>query len=297
MNIIPPITITDAMFHDSSVTEPSTAELADANYQGAWASGTVYSINAVVLVASVHKLYQSLQNTNQNHDPTDPLNVTWWLDYGSTERWSVFDAKVGSQATGADSITYEFDPGPFDSMAILNLEAASVSITVTDVGGAGAPITWAETTLVDGLFVTDIVNVTDFKSTYLTPHVAVTITYTGYTAKVGEIVVGLKETIGTTKYNPSISIIDYSIKNVDAFGNYTVLERAYSKRLNCETVILNTALDATYNTLAKYRATPCVWVGSEDYASMIVYGFYKDFTIAIAYPLLSLCTLEIEGLV
>jgi hypothetical protein len=40
-----------------------------------------------------------------------------------------------------------------------------------------------------------------------------------------------------------------------------------------------------------------VWVGSEEYASMIVYGFYKDFSIEISYPTVSICSLEIEGLV
>jgi hypothetical protein len=117
------------------------------------------------------------------------------------------------------------------------------------------------------------------------------------TAKVGEIIIGNKETLGDTQYTPSVGIIDYSVKEVDTYGNYTVQERAYSKRLTCTTVILNTALDATYNTLAGVRAMACVWVGSELYASMIVYGFYKDFSIILSYKNFSLCELEIEGLV
>ena len=41
---------------------------------------------------------------------------------------------------------------------------------------------------------------------------------------------------------------------------------------------------------------PCVWVGDERYSSTIIYGFYKDFDITIAYHLVSDCNLEIEGL-
>ena len=296
MNLIPPISITDALFHDSSITEPSIAELANPNYLGAYAAGTTYSVNAIVLVVATHKLYKSLKNLNVGNTPGGAGNETWWLDWGASERWKPFDGKVGSQATGADSITYELDPGPFDSIAILNLEAASVTVTVTDVGGAGPAIVWTETTLADGLFVTDIVK-TDFPLTYLTPHVLIEITYTGYTALVGEIIVGQKQSIGTMKFTPSVGIIDYSVKQVDAFGNYTVLERAYSKRLTCETFFYNTSLDAVYNLLAEYRAQPAVWVGSEDYASLIVYGYYKRFSIALTYPTFSICTLEIEGLV
>jgi len=296
MNLIPPTPITNTLFHDSSITEPSAAELADPSYLGIWAAGTTYSVNAIVLVVATHKLYKSLQNGNLGNTPGGAGNATWWLDYGASERWKPFDAKVGSQATGADSITYELDPGPIDSVAILNLEAASVAVTLTDVGGAGPAVVWNETTLADGLFVTDIVK-TDFPLTYLTPHLTIVITYTGETALVGEIIVGQKKSLGTMKYTPSVGIIDYSIKQVDSFGNYTVLERAYSKRLECETHFANTALDATYNLLAEYRARPAVWVGSEDYPSMIVYGFYKRFSIAIPYPDFSICTLEIEGLV
>jgi hypothetical protein len=38
-------------------------------------------------------------------------------------------------------------------------------------------------------------------------------------------------------------------------------------------------------------------VGSDLYASMIVYGFYKDFSIVLSYPSFSICEIEVEGLV
>jgi hypothetical protein len=369
--MIPPLTITDAIFHDSSIEEPSgsdangltaltivdsacvesdgtydliftggdyttiatgtytilsnvitnvtltyggdrygsaptvatqtadgaiTAAWSDTGYRGPYAGGTTYSINAIVSVVADHKLYQSLQNNNLNNTPGAAGNETWWLDIGATERWNVFDAKVGSQAEADDSITYELDPGPIDSVALLNIEAGSVTVTMTDVGGAGDPVVWTTDTYVDGLYISDIVK-TDFPLTYLTPHLTIVLTNTGGTAKIGEIVVGVSESIGSMHYSPEVGITDYSIKQVDSFGNYTILERAYSKRLSCETSILNTLLDATYNILAEQRAAPAVWVGSADYASMIVYGFYKDFSITIPYKLYSLCTLEIEGLV
>jgi len=371
MNIIPPITITDAMFDDSSITEPSsresngltaltivdsvcvegdgtyaliftggsaahvatgtytilsnvitavsltyggeyytsaptvatqtgdgsiTATWADSGYRGEWAVGTTYSVNAIVLVLANHRLYISLQNTNVGYTPGASGNETWWGDYGATDRWKVFDSGVGSQTESPDTITYEIDPGIIDSVAILNLESSSVTVTMTDVGGAGAPVVWSETTYSDDLYVSDIVNL-DFPLTYLTPHLVIEIENTEGDVKVGEIVVGQKQSLGTTQYTPSVGIIDYSIKEVDDFGNYTVLERAYSKRLNCDTILPNTSLDAIYNALAEHRALPAVWVGSEDYASMIVYGFYKDFSITIPYPNHSICSLEIEGLV
>jgi len=58
----------------------------------------------------------------------------------------------------------------------------------------------------------------------------------------------------------------------------------------------NTLRDEVFRVLAQYRATALVWVNSEDYASEIVYGFYKDFSIVVKYLTYSDCVIEIEGL-
>jgi hypothetical protein len=221
------------------------------------------------------------------------------LQYRATERWLSFDGKVTNQAAAATSITYELHPGvAIDSMALLNIEAETVVVERRHgtFGGAAAE-TWTEDTYdnTNELYVSDIVK-TNF-GTDADPYFTIIISNSLSTAKVGEIVIGNKESIGTTQFSPTVGILDYSVKEVDTFGNYTVLERAYSKRLTCSTVVYNNVLDLTYNILAARRALPSVWVGSEDYASMIVYGFYKDFSIVLSYPTFSVCELEIEGLV
>ena len=277
-----------------------TAIWADGNYRGEWHSvnNKSFSVNAIVNYG--HRMYKSLQNSNIGYIPGAAGNDTWWLDWGATEKWSPFDGATGSQAEAPDQVTYElYLPGEsVDSVTLLNIECASTQVIMKN-GHDGATVkTWNETTLVDGLFVSDVV-ATDFDPAIANPHLLISIDYAGSTAKIGEIVVGLKESIGSTLFNPSVGITDYSIKEVDAFGNYTILERAYSKRLSCETRVQNTQLDAVYNVLAENRAKAAVWVGSEDYPSMIVYGFYKDFSIEIPYEKLgySICTLEVEGLV
>jgi hypothetical protein len=122
------------------------------------------------------------------------------------------------------------------------------------------------------------------------------VTHNSGIAKLGEIVIGNKFYLGSMKYSPEISIQDYSIKTTDVFGNYTIVERAYSKKLSCDIRIDNDDLDVVYNKLVEYRATPLVWVGSEDYGSLIIYGFCKDFEMVVPYISYSDCSLEIEGL-
>jgi len=379
MNMIPPIAVVDATLHSCSIAEPSATDTGLPSYQGAYSSGTTYSINAIVLVAATHKLYISLKNTNVDYTPGGAGNDSWWLEYRMTERWLAFDGKVTNQTVGpvttetitldvapatdwgnGDLITgqssgktcvivskitaltyyiqsrngnftldesigvtgiaakiadqgaafptittanislviYELLPGvAIDSMSLHNIEAETVTVVLKD-GLDGATLeTWTKDTYDNAfdLYVSDIAKTNFLAST--DPHFTITIANSLTTAKVGEIVIGNKENIGITQTTPSIGIIDYSIKEVDTFGNYTVLERAYSKRLTCSTVVYNTALDLTYNILAARRALPTVWIGSELYASMIVYGFYKDFSFVLSYPKMSICELEVEGLV
>ena len=130
-----------------------------------------------------------------------------------------------------------------------------------------------------------------------TGQIDITINNPAGTAKAGTVVMGMQMGMGDTQYNPTIGIIDYSKKDVDIYGNTTVLQRAYAKRMSCEMSLPNTDIDNLQRTLAMYRATPLVWVGADvGYSCMIVFGFYKSFSINIAYPTYSICNIEIEGL-
>jgi hypothetical protein len=48
--------------------------------------------------------------------------------------------------------------------------------------------------------------------------------------------------------------------------------------------------------LTPLRATPIIYYGADGFDATVIYGFYKDLAVTIAYPEISTCTLEIEGL-
>ena len=76
----------------------------------------------------------------------------------------------------------------------------------------------------------------------------------------------------------------------------SVVERAFAKRMSARVVMQTDALDDVHRTLASIRATPVLWIGSESFESLTVFGFYKEFSIDLAYPTVSYCSLTIEGL-
>ena len=116
-------------------------------------------------------------------------------------------------------------------------------------------------------------------------------------------------TVGTTENRPNVSagvLADLASTGVIRVGlpyapepTTLFVQRDYAKRLTLSVVMDNSRLNGLFAALAALRATPCVWIGSDDAelaGTLIVYGFYRDFTIDIAYPEQSLCSLEIEGL-
>jgi hypothetical protein len=263
-------------------------------------TGTLYA------VMQHHKIYESLTDGNLNNPPHKyPVN---WVDMGADNRWRMFDLSNTSQTRNADSFTCDVKArGRVDSVALMNLSAASVTITGTDpiAGVVYGPTTYL---MNDNSGVGDwwtyffepIVYKKDWVDTDFPPYndllFHITLTNTGATAAVGAMVFGLSKTLGTTQYGANVGILDYSIKQRDTVGNYTILERAFSKRARFTLWLDHSLVDSVVNTLATYRATPAVYVGTSDYQSTIVYGFYKDFNMDISYPTVSICSIDVEGL-
>ena len=297
MKLLRPMAVTSAALTSSNVAE--TVAL----YNGA----TTYALAAQVRqdAADGSWIYQSLVGSNTGNPLTD---ATKWVRVGATNRWSMFDASVTSQTEAADQIEVVIaTTGRVDSVAVVNVDAASIQVVAED---ATDGVVFDETySLVSTSGITDlyawltepIERISDFEVTglpslYSGLTITVTLTNTGGTAKCGALVVGLSKTIGTTSYGASVGIIDYSRKEANAYGDYEVVERAFAKRANF-TVWIDTRLtDQVQKLLAEYRATPIVYVGSSSFGSTIVFGFYRSFSVEIAYPSHSICSLEIEGL-
>lgn len=129
-----------------------------------------------------------------------------------------------------------------------------------------------------------------------TASITMIVTNTGGTAKVGEIIMGLKFNIGKMKYRPSVSINNFSGKTIDTFGDTTITPRGWSKKLNCELILKNTVVDEVYRQYTLYKDTAIVWVGDPDHSILVVYGLWKNFEIVLPYPDYSVCNLQIEGL-
>jgi hypothetical protein len=304
MQLIKPVTVTDSILTYSNVTEDDYA---------LWDSGTAYVVGDRVISTVTHRIYEALVN-NTNVDPTGTAtSPPTWLNIGATNRWKAFDQKISDQVTNLNSIEYTLnDPNSYlTSVALFGLEGISVNVTVTDTSVGGDGEVYNQTiSLVDNRNISDWYTYffeeqvqkeqAQFLAIppYLGCDIDITVTSsTGENAKVGQVVTGFLTSLGLTAYGTSISIEDFSRKETDDFGNFIVVERAYAQLADFDVQFETKNARKIQRTLAGFRATPIVYIGSEDTSyGTTIYGFYRRFDLTLEGPSLSFGAIEVEGL-
>lgn len=131
---------------------------------------------------------------------------------------------------------------------------------------------------------------------YASARIRVTIKQPGGTAKCGSCVVGLTRDIGEMQWAPEIRILDYSRKETNEFGDTVLVKRKNAKMISCELFIDNADVDEIRRLLSTYTAIALVWIGSEEYSSTIIYGFFRDLRIVLTSPAGSNVSLDLEEL-
>jgi hypothetical protein len=250
--------------------------------------------------SGVHTLYS---NPNKGYALTDAVR---WLDLGSDNRWRMFDQSNSSQTSVGEKIDVSVQvTGRADSVALLNIVAASVQIKATTIDGLIYDTTF---NLVSSsgvsnwydYFFEPIIRRGDQVTINLPlnsdPLIQVIMLEPGGTAKCGTMVIGQSLILGGLVYGATVGIQDYSRKVADAFGNYTIVQRAFAKRATFKVAMAGSKVDAAAAFLASVRAIPVVYKGTDLYTSTFIYGFFKNWTIEIAHPDVSYCTLDVEGL-
>ena len=297
LKFITPTAIGDAQFVSSTRAE---------NDHAAWSSGTTYAAGDRVIKTATHRIYESMQDGNLNNDPATD-NGTYWVDVGPTNRWAMFDQAIGTVTEQATPLTVVLDPGIVNALALLDIEGATVTVTMLDEPG-GTEVYSREFDIGDnaligdwwGYFFEPITPKTTLIVTDLPPYSSGRLTVSivaAPTAKCGTLVVGSATEVGDIRPGARVGIIDYSKKETDEFGATRVVERAYAKRFELDVMVLNTRLDYVTRKLAAVRATPVVWLDSADkYESLTAYGWARDWGAVVAYPTRTDLAITIEGL-
>jgi hypothetical protein len=298
MKVIRPTPITSAMLTASSVAEDDYLP---------WSGDTNYAKGALVISTVTHRIYTSAIDDNLNHDPT-AAGQTQWTDMGPTNRWAMFDQVVGSVTEGVGTISVTLVAGIVDSLAILDTDADQVTVSIVVDGTEIHHETKA--TSLSGSIISDWysyffapvgkVDVLTFLQLPISAAAVITVTIAGSDPEgevgVGTLLVGRVIDVGSTEAGASAGITDFSKKDTDDFGFTTIVERAWSKTMQCRAILPTAQVDGIENALAQLRAKPALWIGEEGLSSLTIYGFFKDFSVDMQYPNYSYISVTIEGL-
>jgi hypothetical protein len=307
IKIVEPQIITDSIL-DVSGSPPATNVPEDDHPE--WDVSTTYAAGDRVILTSTHRIYESLLSGNTGNDPTLLSSPIYWIEVGPTNRWAVFDNSVSTVTSQANNITYTLTPGrPVNLVAVLNITNGT-EVTVTMNSSTQSPTeVYNKTIEISSIptvsswwawFFGDKISSTqaifDDMYPYSDAEIKVEI-LGGSDLSAGVIMMGQQQLFGLgIKYGARVGIQDYSRKETNAFGETVLVQRAFAKRANVDLFLGKSEVDPLQRELSRIRATPCLWILSNEYESTTLFGFYKNFDILISYPEHADCELEIEGL-
>lgn len=300
LRVVTPITYTDAKIVSNNVPETDYP---------VWNSGTTYNTvgDRVIKTTGSHKVYQNLQTSNLNKDPA--TSPTWWQEVSATNAWKMFDTSNTTTTTNPLTISARIKPSAVvNTVGFLGMSGAQdlrvrmidpIDGTVKDqtVNLRGVIPT---ATHYDYCFAT-LNPITDYVFTdlpaYGTADVLFDLTAASGNVSLATVVMGYQALIGQgVHYGARLSIQDYSRNETNQYGDSVLVKRAFARKGNYEMWLQKTEVDAVYNLLSQLRATPLLWIATEEYKSTIIYGIYKDFEITISYHDVSVCSLQLQGL-
>ncbi|WCT75041.1 hypothetical protein PQ455_07450 [Sphingomonas naphthae] len=269
LQLLRPAVVTTGALIAASVPEDDHAE---------WSAGATYLIGARVIRAATHRVYESLTTGNVGNDPAG-AGATAWLDVGPTNRWAMFDQALGTATVATGVMAVTLSAGFVNAVALLDVTANTVRVQAPGydrtVSASGGTVTFLDVPATTG-------------------QVTVTIAGSG-PISVGTLLAGQLMGLGITEASPTAGITDFSRKEVDDFGEVTIVQRAWAKRMTARALIETTALDDVMARIAAVRARPVLWIGKAGTDALTIYGFFRDFSIEVDQNVSKL-SLSIEGL-
>ncbi len=297
MKVLKPVKFVQSMLLSSTATDSTPT----------YNAGTTYAKDELVQYQG--DIYISLVASNTGKTPGAAGSEANWLIKGPNNVYAMFDKQVSTQTTTTSPLTVVFSPGVVtDSLALVNL-SSTITVKVDVLDKPGGVNVFSKTYSLDGTIITDWFEyffepydlstelIVQGIPLYSTSVISLEISSGGSVA-IGNLSFGSIYKLGNTTYGSSVGIRDYSIKETDAFGNTSFVQRPFSRRGSFNLDIPKSDLNKVSKILEEIRTTPVVWVATDedDYQFSTIFGYYKDYNIEIIHPSYSTCSLEIEGL-
>lgn len=299
MNILTPITITDAMIlAGTSIAEPASGETA-------WVSGGSYAINDLRIRSTTHAVYECVQ-AHSGRTALPENDPSYWLKKSPTNRWAPFDSYTSTQAKAAASLTYVIQPGYFNAVGMYGLVGSSALVSVKDAPGGTVifsktvslledPAGWWEYLFLPPRNISKLI----FTDIPIRPAAELTITITGAISAVGMINIGDYKSIlgesewGGTLEGPKAEPISYSYIKTNADGTTTIVRRNAATSMRASVKLPRKNADYALACVQEVLDVPVSWVATEKpgFSGLNVFGLGSG---SLSYDSNRISTLDIN---
>lgn len=306
LSILIPIKITDAMVVSTTVPE--------SDYP-VWTAGATFAAGDFCISTVTHRVYQSQVAGNTGKDPTVAANrasvgtvPAYWIDWGATNRWAMFDDQGNTQTVADTAITVVLRPGGFNAVWFGGLDAEHLTVTVTDATGGNVIFTDTSTLEAsapgdyDEYFWMPFRPLTRFLGSgidqYTNAELTVTLSRATGQVKCGMMTVGDLPVLGKTQRDVKVKPKSYGYVDTDDFGNTTIVPGKSAVDLDATTRI--DLVDAAYvgALLRSVLTTPVVVIAaqSDEYNDLQTLGLISG-EIDYDQPTTCLLTTSTKGMI
>lgn len=299
MNILTPLTITDAMIlAGTTIAEPDASETA-------WVSAGAYSLGQERIRSTTHKVYECVQ-ASTGRTALPEVDTAYWLEKRPTKRWAPFDSYTSTAASGTTSMTYVLQPGYFNALGMYGLVGTSAAITVKDAPGGATiysntvslledPTGWWEFLFLPVRQISKII----LTNIPIRPTAELTITLTGATVEVGMINLGDYKSLigdgdwGGTQYGASAEPVSYSYIKTNADGTTTIVRRNAATSMRASIILPRDQADYALACVQDVLDVPVSWVATDanGFTGLNVFGLGSG---SLSYDSFNIATLDLS---
>lgn len=277
-----------------------------------WVSGTDYATSDDVYLATTHKVYRAVKTLLNNtvspdldlyDEDSNPLGN--WFEIGATNAYKAIDGIINTRtvATNTDLVlTFEWTKS--NLLYLENISATSVKIEVLN---QSSTVLWEQEILLQtrqttGWYTFYFQYFQSLSTAFAEPlfgvgyTLRITLLSGGADTSIGSVIFGQLQSLGSTKYGSSFSIIDYSQKQENQFGDISLVQGNFRKRADFNVYIERSRLDNALELLNSRRSLPTLYIGDRSVRSSVVYGFYRDYNSLDPNPRKSDISIQVESL-
>ena len=271
-----------------------------------WSAGTFNLGDQVVEGKNVYKVVADPDTTDQPTVGAAASPATWVL-MGPSNQYRMFRDGRDSYSSSDESIdvTLNFDQ-VVTTVAALGLQGVSATLTVVD--SVEGTVYEKTISLVD-IGVSNLWEYFflpyDFKDTAIFDgippyqgadiNLSIAAATAADEARAGRVLVGIERSLGVTNHGVSVSILDYSTKERDGFGNLTLVPRRTVRLVDYDVKVDTEKVDFVVRFLERISSTPTLFIGDSSFSSSVTFGIYRDFSQGITSPSISDLAIQVEG--